>query len=106
MKLDKTKLYYLSHPYTTYGDMEQNRKNALNIENELGVSLINPICLELGNGKQTPMQQCLKLLSACDGIIMCDNWQNSMGCKEEWDFALANNIEVLYLDEVKSNERD
>ena len=91
--MDTSKLYYLSHPYTSYGDKEENRNSAAEIEedlvNRLGVSVINPICLPLGDNDEIAMAKCRHLYNACDAVIFCENWEKSKGCSEEHAWAMA-----------------
>ena len=80
-------LYYLSHPYTSYGDADLNRDNAILIEcnlcNENNLSVINPVGLPLGFDNEFAMKKCRSLYDACDAVIFCDNWNKSQGCMTE-----------------------
>ena len=88
-------LYYLSHPYTTHGDPEKNRENAINIEcfltNDLDIIVINPIAMPLGTDNDVAMGKCRHLYNACDSIIFCDDWDKSVGCREEYKWAVEDN---------------
>ncbi|HYF75295.1 MAG TPA: DUF4406 domain-containing protein [Candidatus Nitrosocosmicus sp.] len=90
--IDKDKLYYLSHPYTTFGDPELNKKRAKQLEIVLevlyGIKVINPIVLPLGPSNDRAMEQCRHLYNACDGgVIFCPYWEKSTGCNEEYGWA-------------------
>ena len=89
--MDKSKLYYISHPYTSYGDLIENQEKAREIERILhelfGIQVINPILLPLGNDNETAMSKCRHLYNACDAIIFCPGWDKSRGCAEEFKWA-------------------
>jgi hypothetical protein len=74
MMINKRHLYYLSHPYTTFGDPEKNQTTAKYIELVLksihGISVINPIILPLGESNDEAMKKCRLLYEACDAIIL------------------------------------
>lgn len=95
-------LYYLSHPYTTYGNIEVNRSNALKYEvelcNEMDTIVINPLSLPMPDDHDKAMDKCLKLLSACDGIIMCPGWEKSRGCCIELDFAIDRKMDIIEIE--------
>ena len=80
-------LYYLSHPYTSYGDQVVNRYDAASIEIELmsehNIYLVNPITMPLGDENIIAMKKCRSLYDACDAVIFCDNWNKSQGCMTE-----------------------
>lgn len=96
--LDKNKLYYLSHPFTTHGDRKENQEKAADIEMRLrekyGIKVINPILLPLGPDSDKAMKQCKYLHDACDETIFCDDWDKSKGCKEE--FTWCNDLNRRY----------
>lgn len=86
--LDKSKIYYLSHPCTTYGKKEENIKDSKVIEILLrirfGIRVINPIAIIIeGTTEEEAMKKCFHLYNACDEVIFCENWNKSTGCKEE-----------------------
>jgi hypothetical protein len=100
--LDKSKLYYLSHPFTTYNDPAENQGSAFRIEfqlmNKYEIYVINPILLPLGPGNDRAMEQCRHLYNACDAIILCPDWDKSKGCKEEAYWAYQDNKPRYYVD--------
>lgn len=101
MLLESDKLYYLSNPYTTYGNKRKNLVSALKIEKTLiekyKMTCINPTALPLGNVYDICMKKCRKLLEACDVILLCPNWQNSEGCNQEVVWAKELKIPVYEL---------
>lgn len=91
------KLYYLSMPLTTTGDIRENIAQTERIYNEIhkmGVSLIAPNLLVFPVNAERAMTRCIKLLSACDGIIVCGDWKRSQGCREELRFAKVNMLPI------------
>lgn len=91
--LDKLKLYYLSHPCTTYGDKVTNINDAKRIEMLLkikhGIKIINPIIvLPAGVSEQEAMLKCHHLYMASDEVIFCKHWEKSKGCNEEYYWAI------------------
>lgn len=90
--LKKDWLYYLSHPYTTFGDLEQNREDAVTIEcdlvNDHDLCIISPVSLPLGTDNDVAMAKCRHLYDACDAVIFCDDWEKSVGCRTEHGWAI------------------
>ena len=68
------KKYYLSHPYT--GNEAENIASARRKKVKLQAS-------------------CIFLLKDCDAMILCDGWQDSKGCQEEYAYAKDNGIRVI-----------
>lgn len=117
MKIDKNKIYYLSHPCTSNGEMEKNKKHeelcfrkitakqqtAFIGDGELldKINVIRPLTvippdMEYGEA----MKRCLVLLSACDAIILCGNWEHSTGCLIEKEQAERLGIDVINCKDV------
>lgn len=108
--IDKSKLYYLSHPYTTYGNPEKNRVKALIIGmalNELhSLSIINPIvALPVGLDDEEAMKKCRHLYNACDALILCDGWEKSKGCNEEYWWAVADKKPIYLLEKLQESSQ-
>lgn len=118
VKLDKNVMYYLAHPYDS-GDQRKNRLHEaecckririsqdgydmgemLNIN---GIKLLRPLnTIPSGASRGEAMGMCLTLLSACKGIIMCGDWQNSIGCQQEYQEAKRRGIRIYeYKDVVR-----
>ncbi|MPM33543.1 hypothetical protein SDC9_80119 [bioreactor metagenome] len=92
------KLIYVAHPYQ---GMKENEEKADKIIKELYKrypehSFVSPIHgIRCGYDDVTiseGLSYCLKLLSKCDGIILCNGWENSVGCTAE--AALANSLGI------------
>jgi hypothetical protein len=106
--IDKSKLYYLSHPYTTHGNIEKNRVKALIIGmalNELhNLSIVNPIVtLPTGLDDGEAMRKCRHLYNACDALILCKDWEKSKGCNEEYWWAVADKKPIYLLEKLQEN---
>ena len=95
----KDKLYYLAHPFHTYGSPDLNRLLAQFMERKLtdmGIYVINPILTIPPNTPEPKaMGKCDRLLMACDGIILCQNWQKSTGCRHEKVLAEEWELEII-----------
>jgi hypothetical protein len=98
--LDLNKLYYLSHPFTTFGNKLENLHRAVFIEKQLlkevGIFVINPIKLPLGDSNDTAMEKCRHLYDACDAVIFCEGWDKSRGCKEEYEWAVKDKKPIYF----------
>jgi len=40
------------------------------------------------------MEKCLALLDMCDELLLCGDWESSVGCKMEWAYAKGKGIPV------------
>lgn len=40
------------------------------------------------------MEKCLTLLDVCDELLLCGDWESSVGCKMEWAFAKGKGIPI------------
>lgn len=112
-KLDINKVYYLSHPLTSCGTMKENyeheEKCAIqirlleinNCESNEFYHLIRPLeILPPSFDTHKAMERCIKLLRACDSIIMCGNWRHSNGCLTEMDYAKRYGLEIIYYENL------
>lgn len=102
--MNKNFLYYLSHPYTSFGDPVVNKQSAKHIELVLqslhGISIVNPIVLiPDGETYQTAMKRCRSLYDACDAIILCPGWDKSKGCTEEYQWAINDRKSIYILND-------
>lgn len=117
IKLDPTKMYYLSHPCTSVGTMEENKNHEQECADDIlgsqeGVSyrsrpwknkikIVRPLTLiPECMPENHAMERCMSLLEACDTIILCGDWQFSKGCLEEKETAESWGMEVLCYSEV------
>jgi hypothetical protein len=106
--MDKNKLYYLSHPYTTFGDPKKNIISARVIEFALfthhDLKVVNPIILPLGTTNDEAMDKCRHLYNACDAIILCEGWELSKGCMEEYKWALEDGKPIYLAKKGEGNK--
>ena len=102
IKLDPTKIYYLSHPCTSVGTMAENKWHEQECVDTILLSQEGYVCRDHpGDNKiklvrpltlipeylpeDEVMVRCLGFLEECDAIIMCGDWEKSKGCvKEKW----------------------
>lgn len=95
------KRIYISLPLTGY-DLAERRKLAAGVARvleALGAEAVNP--LENGLPEDAAwlehMRADLRLLLDCDGILMCEGWEESRGCRVER--GLAEGLGLLVLPE-------
>ena len=98
------KMIYVSHPYT--GNEEANVEDAMKVTNRLAQAtkgsflFVNPLAVFGDMGETLTydqiLDQCLELLDRCDGVIFCDGWTRSRGCKAEMDKALQANKAIWF----------
>lgn len=46
----------------------------------------------------TGLQKCLCMLSRCDMLLLCGDWQHSKGCMAELGYAMARHIPIIFED--------
>lgn len=93
--------YYISHPYT--GNEKANQIDAESIRAILkqeypGICFLNPLGM-FGNEDIdycTALADALELLSMCDAIVLCRDWEKSAGCRAEKAFALQHGIRIYH----------
>jgi hypothetical protein len=90
--MDKDKLCYISHPFTSFGDPDKNRVSSLIIETALThfnkLKVVNPIGFLPNMNDEEAMRRCRLFYDACDVLILCEGWEQSKGCKIEYGWAL------------------
>ena len=103
--MDKNKLYYLCHPYTTHGNMQANKQDAIEteirLEDNCGITIINPLRLINTPDNNEAMTKCFNLLAASDAIILCKDWNLSKGCKEEVEFAINREKDIFLIENIE-----
>lgn len=99
------KMMYISHPFT--GSEEKNAKDAKHVKKTLqltypNICFVNPLD-EFGDNDKldycTALSLAMELLSRCDGVIFCRNWEKSVGCRAEMAYAKKRDMEIRYLSE-------
>ena len=96
------KLIYISHPFS--GDEEKNRAKIKAIKSycmkttdpiqELYINPIAAIGAAQSFSYRNIIEQCLILLSRCDRLLLCGDWQTSRGCWAEYAFAVSRGIPI------------
>lgn len=81
------KRIYISLPVTGH-DLRERRKLAAGVARALealGAEAVNPLENGLPEGAAwlEHMRADLRLLLDCDGILLCDGWEESRGCRVE-----------------------
>jgi len=114
--IGREKLYYLAHPYTGDGTVE-NMEDNYRIANrrtitlmKLGYNIFSPITythvMDVENKNIFDVIDWLKLdkifLDRCDGIIMAPGWEDSLGCRLEYEYAIKSNKEILFYEKIIS----
>lgn len=65
-----------------------------------GYTVINPLMVNMALPKATTheeyMAMSLLMLSMCDTIYMLDNWKDSPGAREEYDYAIKNDYTIMF----------
>jgi len=99
------KMMYISHPFT--GNEKENAADAKRVKKALqlaypNICFVNPLD-EFGDNDKldysTALSLAMELLSRCDGVIFCRNWEKSTGCKAEMAYAKKAGMEIKYLSE-------
>ena len=113
-------LWYLAHPYTVYND---NGTNNLKLEKcnyinacklsakalRAGIKIYSPISHThpihvyggfVGTNLDFWLQLDKEFMMACVGMILCDGWEESEGCRFEVDYFKTMNKPILLLEEA------
>nr|DAU16242.1 MAG TPA: Blasticidin M [Caudoviricetes sp.] len=103
------KLVYVAHPF---GGKESNRKKIDVIMGDLVLhdlehDYVSPIhnygyVYLTGDDYQKGLDICLGLLSHCDILVLCPEWQSSRGCKGEFEYAQKHGKAIFTLEEWKA----
>lgn len=107
-QMTKKKLVYIAHPY---GGKESNKNKIDKIMNELVLNdsthdYVSPIhnygfMYLTGDEYQRGLDICLGLLSHCDVLVLCEDWEHSRGCRGEYDHALKMGMPIFTLGDWK-----
>lgn len=99
-------LIYVAHPY---GGKESNKVKIDEIMNRLVMNdnnhdYVSPIhnygfMYLTGDEYQKGLDICLGLLSHCNALVLCDDWETSRGCRGEREHASKMGIPIFMLDE-------
>lgn len=91
---------YISGPITGKKGYVKDFEGAEEELRVLQMESVNPVKLlkdyaETHTYEET-MDECLKLLSGCDGIYMIEGWEHSHGAIREWEYAKSAGIAIRY----------
>ena len=90
------RVLFISHPFGGQYSNYKKIKNLIEMLNSYKYTgkyvFVSPVLMFAGlYGERTfeeDIEACKELLDRCDGILMCGDWKNSVGCMEEYRFAL------------------
>lgn len=90
------RVLFISHPFGGQYSNYKKIKNLIEMLNSYKYTgkyvFVSPVLMFVGlYGDRTfeeDIEACKELLDRCDGILMCGDWKNSVGCMEEYRFAL------------------
>lgn len=78
----------------------------IRIQKALGKHLfLQNVCIPNVLMYQKGLDICLGLLGHCDILVLCDGWEQSRGCKGEYEYAQKHGKAVFKLDEWKALNR-
>jgi len=104
--------YFLSHPFThsqhkpEWNQADSSRLAGLIEDRFPKVRLFDPINSRLGykvgagwhyTNEERAMTQCLTILSATNGILVCEDWKESSGCRDEVEKARVLGIPLYFV---------
>lgn len=97
----KRKKIYISLPIT--GREDESRKKADMIKASLsrsGYDVVNPFDIYCGKKPNYKDYLCcdLRALADCDMIYLCNDWEQSRGCRIEYNFAKEFKIQIVFED--------
>lgn len=100
-------LIYVAHPY---GGLEENKQS---VEEKIKAlvkkypnhTFISPIhtfgyMYHFVDNYNQGIQMCVKLLTKCDMLVLCENWENSKGCRIENARAKIKGIPIKTYEEM------
>ena len=90
------RVLFVSHPFGGQYSNYKKIKNLIEMLNSYKYTgkyvFVSPVLMFAGlYGNRTfeeDIEACKEILDRCDGILMCGDWKNSVGCMEEYRFAL------------------
>ena len=97
------KKVYVAHPY---GGKEENKLSVETLVRKMvkhnpNILYFSPIhstgYLYNDVGYKLGMEYCFELLKVCDELLLCEGWENNVGCNMEKKFAEENNIPINYM---------
>lgn len=117
IELDRNMIYYLSHPCTSCGEIEENRKMEKECYEKIllkqtgmlnrkepkrnKIKIVRPLIeIEENTEWHDAMKKCVEMLAGCDAIIMCGEWEKSRGCLDEYDKAREWGMDIYYYEGI------
>ena len=99
-------VYYLAHPLTTCGTIEENLEDEQIIADKIekcfkSAVLTRPLTLiPITLTSEEAMPICKQMIDLCDAVIMTGDWQKSEGCTEELLYAYETGREIIFEKEI------
>ena len=93
-----TERVYIAGPITNNPNYYKVFENAEKALQEKGYTTINPakLPMDAAEFKQSEfMRVCLVALSMCDTIALLPNWEDSKGAREELEYAIKHNMNII-----------
>ncbi len=75
---------------------EQLRRSGFAVVNPANLPKVLP---ESETTHEEYMKVCLKILSMCDAICMLDNWEQSRGARQEYNYAIMHGMKIFHLED-------
>lgn len=102
-KSKKKRLVYIAHPFTSNGNIDENKKKVLKYVKLVLENGDIPICTITMFGdlyghidEETAMKSCLSLIESADKVMFAGDWKNSKGCLKEFEYAKKIGKEIVY----------
>lgn len=93
-------IVYVSHPYGGSKQAEDDirricKNNAEALPDVLFIQALCVTCRDYnGERYSKDLQLLVKLESHCDAVLMAGNWERSIGCRTEYEYAARNGIPI------------
>ena len=97
------KRIYVAHPYNGKEINKTRVEEFIRkmVKNNTDIMPVSPIhamgYLYNDVGYEQGMQYCLELLKTCDELLLCEGWEESIGCKMEKAYAENHGIPINYV---------
>lgn len=103
-------ILYISGPITGH-DIDERKKvfaDAARLIKENGYKYRNPLGgnVKLGLDHREYMRKDLLTMLRCTGIVQLDNWNESEGCRVEYEVAIACGLTINSIHDFESKEQD
>lgn len=91
---------YISGPITGTRDYMRRFQDLENALVAAGHTVLNPARvmanLPMGTTHEEYMRTSITLMSMCDTVFFQNGWEDSMGCREEMDYAVQHRLTIVF----------